>query len=60
MVIGGWCPVLRNKSEVTHPGTLDVDILFKESYQSGSLKILIESFIESGFMPSAKLTLATE
>lgn len=54
MVIGGWCPVLRNKSGVTHPGTLDVDILFKESYQSGSLKSVIESFIESGFMPSAK------
>lgn len=54
MVIGGWCPVLRNKSGVSHPGTLDVDILFKKSYQSGSLKRVIESFIDSGFMPSAK------
>lgn len=54
MVIGGWCPVLRNKSGVRHPGTLDVDILFKESYQSGNLKSVIESFIDSGFMPSAK------
>lgn len=54
MVIGGWCPVLRNESEVSHPGTLDVDILFKDSYQSGNLKSVIESFIDSGFMPSAK------
>ncbi len=33
---------------------MDVDILFKESYQTGSLKDVIEHFINSGFMPSAK------
>ena len=54
MVIGGWCPVLRNTSSIIHPGTLDVDVLFKESYQSGNLKRVIEKFIDSGFMPSAK------
>ena len=32
IIIGGWCPLLRNKTEICHPGTLDVDILFKEAY----------------------------
>jgi len=54
IVIGGWCPVLRNSTTVGHPGTLDVDILFKDSYQSGNLKDVIKAFIDSGFMPSAK------
>lgn len=54
MVIGGWCPVLRNTSKIEHPGTLDVDILFKESYKSGYLENVIKSFINTGFMPSAK------
>lgn len=54
MVIGGWCPVLRNTSDITHPGTLDVDLLFRDSYQSGSLKEVSKKFIDAGFMPSAK------
>ncbi|HAT7071634.1 TPA: hypothetical protein JAN90_02345 [Legionella pneumophila] len=54
MVIGGWCPVLRNTSRIKHPGTLDVDILFRESYKSGCLKDVMKSFIDRGFMPSAK------
>jgi hypothetical protein len=54
MVIGGWCPVLRNSSGIKHPGTLDVDILFRESYKSGHLQSVIKSFIDVGFMPSAK------
>ena len=54
MVIGGWCPVLRNRSGIKHPGTLDVDILFRESYKSGHLQSVIKSFIDAGFMPSAK------
>jgi hypothetical protein len=54
IVIGGWCPVLRNSTAVRHPGTLDVDILFKDSYQAGNLKYVIEAFIDTGFMPSAK------
>jgi hypothetical protein len=54
MVIGGWCPVLRNTSEIIHPGTLDVDILFKDSYRSGNLEEVTKKFIGAGFMPSAK------
>ncbi|WP_372627573.1 hypothetical protein [Arsukibacterium sp.] len=54
MVIGGWCPVLRNTSGITHPGTLDVDILFKDSYRSGNLEAVLKKFIDAGFMPSAK------
>lgn len=54
IIIGGWCPFLRNTQEVGHPGTLDVDILFREGYQSEALKDIIEAFIKAGFVPSAK------
>jgi len=54
VVIGGWCPLLRNKSKIDHPGTLDVDILFEEGFQAGSIKAAIESFLNEGFNPSAK------
>ncbi|MFA6629575.1 MAG: hypothetical protein WCS55_07375 [Sulfuricurvum sp.] len=54
IIIGGWCPFLRNTQVIPHPGTLDVDILFKEGYQSEALKDIIEAFIKAGFIPSAK------
>lgn len=54
VVIGGWCPVIRNKSSIRHPGTLDVDILFRYSNSPGFLSAVIEKFIQSGFDPSAK------
>ena len=54
VVIGGWCPVLRNRTALTHPGTLDVDLLFRESYISGSLSEVIRHFLSFGFAPSAK------
>ena len=54
VIIGGWCPVLRNKSEIRHPGTLDVDILFRYSGNPGFLSNIIEGLIQSGFDPSAK------
>lgn len=55
IIIGGWCPYLRNKiPSIKHPGTLDVDILFRDGYHSGGLEKVIEAFIEGGFTPSAK------
>jgi hypothetical protein len=54
VVIGGWCPYLRNTSSLKHPGTLDVDILFKEGYQAGALKDAIASLRGKGFIASAK------
>lgn len=54
IVIGGWCPVLRNKTTLVHPGTLDVDLLFRESYISGSINEVVKHFLEFGFIPSAK------
>jgi len=54
MVIGGWCPVLRNKTKIRHPGTLDVDLLFRDSYRTGNINGVISSFLEAGFCPSAK------
>lgn len=54
VVIGGWCPVIRNKSSILHPGTLDVDILFRYSNNPGFLSDVIWRLIQSGFDPSAK------
>ncbi|MBU2739375.1 hypothetical protein [Acidithiobacillus concretivorus] len=54
IVIGGWCPVIRNKSRILHPGTLDVGILFRYSNKPGFLSDVIERLIQSGFAPSAK------
>ena len=31
VIIGGWSPLLRNDTDITHPGTRDVDILFLEA-----------------------------
>lgn len=53
-IIGGWCPSLRNNSSIKHPGTLDVDILFKDGHSQGALKMAITSLRNHGFMPSAK------
>lgn len=55
IIIGGWCPLLRNKiNYITHPGTLDVDILFKEAYSSGAIERVISEFFKQGYMSSAK------
>lgn len=54
IIIGGWCPFLRNAHDISHPGTLDVDILFKQGYESKTLEEIIGAFINVGFIPSAK------
>jgi hypothetical protein len=54
IVIGGWCPYLRNTTDIKHPGTLDVDILFKHGHKEGTLKRSIEALLQNGFVPSAK------
>src|SRR5438105_6132889 len=54
IVIGGWCPYLRNRSKLVHPGTLDVDILFKEGHRAGALDSAIKSLRHKGFVASAK------
>jgi hypothetical protein len=55
IVIGGWCPYIRNTSGIRHPGTLDVDILFKDGGMPGSLKPAIEALKNCGFILSAQL-----
>jgi len=54
IVIGGWCPYLRNTSGITHPGTLDVDILFKDGFREGALARSIKVLRQNGFVASAK------
>lgn len=53
-VVGGWSPVLRNTTEVSHPGTRDVDLLFSEGATPDSLKDVVTAFLDSGYLLSAK------
>lgn len=54
IIIGGWCPYLRNTSAIQHPGTLDVDVLFKSGDRDGFLASPIRSLLNRGFAASAK------
>ena len=54
IIVGGWSPFLLNANPFPHPGTKDVDILFKSGTKEGELKSLIEDFIKKGFIQSAK------
>lgn len=54
VIIGGWSPLLRNDTDITHPGTRDVDILFLEASQRNELGEVIKLFIDNGFLISAK------
>lgn len=54
IIVGGWSPYLLNSTEIKHPGTKDVDILFENAYKPEELKNIISKFIESGFILSAK------
>ena len=55
IIIGGWSPFILNSDETfTHPGTKDVDILFKDGMNPGELKHVIQLFLENEFLLSAK------
>jgi hypothetical protein len=54
IIVGGWSPYLLNSTEIKHPGTKDVDILFENAYKQEELKEIISKFIDSGFILSAK------
>lgn len=54
IIVGGWSPFLLNANPFPHPGTKDVDILFKSGINKGELKYIIEDFIKKGFIQSAK------
>lgn len=53
-VCGGWSPVLRNSTRVSHPGTKDVDLLFSEGATKDSLKDVVSAFLQRGYFVSAK------
>ena len=54
VIVGGWTPYLLNKTDIVHPGTRDVDILFKDAYIEGNIAHLIKAFLRNGFVASAK------
>lgn len=54
VVVGGWCPYLRNALPIRHPGTKDVDILFSDGNIKGALNDAVELFLNHGYLVSAK------
>jgi hypothetical protein len=54
VVVGGWSPCLLNSGKIRHPGTKDVDLLFREAAKKGSLESVVKDLSNHGFMPSAK------
>lgn len=53
VIIGGWCAFL-NRNDKCHPGTIDVDILFKEGHKPYNLRKYIEIMRGKGYFTSAK------
>jgi len=53
-IVGGWSPYLLNSTTFKHPGTHDVDLLFKDGEKEGALEGVIEKFLNNGFVLSAK------
>lgn len=53
-VVGGWSPYIRNAAPIPHPGTKDVDLLFKKGAKSGELSGVIHAFLDAGYLVSAK------
>lgn len=54
LIVGGWSPYLRNETQYSHPGTKDVDILFSDGDIKGKLASAVSSFLDHGFLVSAK------
>jgi len=54
MIIGGWSPYLLSRTAFRHPGTLDVDVLFRSGRDPMFLKEFIRSMLKVGFVISAK------
>ncbi len=54
IIVGGWTPYLLNSAPIPHPGTKDVDVLFDKAYEKGKLREVIMSFLDNGFILSAK------
>lgn len=54
IIVGGWSPFLLNSDNYRHPGTKDVDVLFKKGFEKNQLTDVIQSFLDNGFFQSAK------
>lgn len=55
VVVGGWSPLLLNGGgAIRHPGTRDVDLLFRDGGEPGTLRRVFEELRQAGYRPSAK------
>jgi hypothetical protein len=54
VVIGGWSPYFLNNGDVRHPGSRDVDLLFREGARGGAITPALVALRENGFIISAK------
>ncbi len=54
VVIGGWLPYLFNSEPISHPGTLDVDILLNERTPKATFEAAAQVLISRGFLRAPK------
>lgn len=54
IIVGGWSPFLLNSNGYLHPGTKDVDVLFKKGLITNQLETVINEFLKNDFLQSAK------
>ena len=54
VVVGGWSPLLLNAQPIAHPGTHDVDLLFRHGATTGELADVVHALLAHGYLSSAK------
>jgi len=54
VIVGGWSPYFLNNGRLEHPGSRDVDILFREAEEPMRLREVVRQFLANGFFLSAK------
>lgn len=54
VVVGGWCPYLRNATGLVHPGTKDVDVLLSDAAAREGIREVVKVLVQKGFIVSAK------
>ncbi|MHC1761752.1 MAG: hypothetical protein AB9917_20010 [Negativicutes bacterium] len=57
IIVGGWSPYLLGMGRpqiMQHPGTKDVDILFRKGKEINGLREIVKSLLGSGYLLSAK------
>jgi hypothetical protein len=54
IIIGGWTPYLKYNTNITHPGTKDVDVLFNGADKEDAISEVALILLRNGYLLSAK------